>query len=817
MSDKAALTGLKVIDVSNVRTGAQASQTLADFGADVVHIEPPGGSELRAQSAWPFWARGKRGVQLDLKDASDLAVARGLIRGADVVIESWRPGVAERLGLGYEALAADNPGLIHCSITGFGRAGPLADLQGYEGVVAAKLGVNWTLAGLTSRDGPAFCTAAYAAYPASQLAIQGVLAALYERARSGRGQRVETSLIQGLTVHDTFQWFARVVAQRYSGGFLQAARVVDGVPTGGLSFRLLIALTKDGKWLQFSQTPDRLFKAMMRMFGLDWMFEDPKWASLPDFDDVEQRVAFWEMLLGIVRSKTVAEWNAEFDRDPNVWGEQFRENSEVLTHPQMLWNRMVAEVDDRDLRRMRFPGALARMDVTPARVDRPAPRLGEHDAAIRAESGRAAAERVPVIAAPPRGRLPLEGVTVIELGTYYAAPYGSTLLAELGARVIKVEQPDGDPQRNMLPFPELAGLKALQGKECVAVNLGTERGRQIAYRLIGGADIVLQSFRAGAAGRLKLDAESLKAINPDLVYLAAPGYGEDGPFGHRPAFAPTIGAAAGLAWRNAGPLVPSGPDLPVADVKRAAMQLGAAVMGVGNADGTSAVTVATAMMLALIARDRGAGGQHLLTTMLSSVAHAICEATVEYEGRPDPPVADLGLHGLSALYRLYETAEEWVFLAAPSEREWPRLTRALPGGEALAADARFVDAGARAANDAALAEALAAILKTAPGAHWETCLRAADVACVVAARGPVEARYMDEGDVGDQCGMITTARHPILDEIPRLSPLLRFSRSGMRAGEAGLTGQDTQAVLRDYGYGDDEIAALAADGVIVLG
>lgn len=816
MPPTSALRGLKVVDFSGQRTGAQVSQTLADFGADVVLVEPMGGGSLRDQAAWPFWARGKRSVQLDLKSDADLAVARKLALNADVLVETWRPGVAERLGLGYEALSADHPGLVYASITGFGRIGPLSRLQGYEGVVAAKLGVNWTLAGMTAREGPAFCTAAYASYPASQLLIQAILAALHQKQSSGRGQRVETSLAQALTVHDTFQWFARVVAQRYSGGFSQAPRAVDGVPTGGLSFRLLIALTKDGQWLQFSQTPDRLFKAMMGMFGLAWMFDDPKWSSAPDFEEAAQRREFWEVLLGVVRSKTAAEWEAEFDKDPNVWGETFRQDTQVLSHPQMLWNRMVADHEDRDAGHLRSPGPVARLDATPAAVDRPAPRLGEHDAAIRAEAAAAGPERAPD-GATDASRPPLEGVTVIELGSYYAAPYGSTLLAELGARVIKLEQPEGDPQRNMLPFPEVAGLKSLQGKECVAVDLNIERGREIAYRLIAKADILLQSFRAGAARRLKLDPDSLKAVNPDLIYVAAPGYGEDGPYGRRPAFAPTIGAAAGLAWRNAGALIPSGPDLPLDRVKAAALQLGAAVMGVGNADGISSVTVATAMMLGLAARDRGAGGQHMLTSMLSSVAHAISEAAIEYRDRPSPPVADAGLHGFGALYRLYETADEWVFLAAPTDREWVRLTAALADGPSLAGDARFASAGARRRHDAELAEALAAIFKTRSAQAWESALCGLDVACVVAARGPVEAHYMDPGDVGDQCDLVTTARHPILDEIPRLRPLVRFSESATLAGDAALVGQHTHSVLAGMGYTDREIADLAEDAVIVLG
>ena len=816
MDRSAALAGLRVIDFSNQRTGAQVSQILADFGADVLHVEPIGGSPLRAEAAWPCWARGKRAIQLDLKNQGDLATARALAAHCDVAIETFRPGTAERLGLGYDALAADNPRLVYASITGFGPNGPMANMPGYEAVVLAKFGAMSALSGLTDREGPAFPTAAYASYPASQLALQAILAALYERETSGAGQRVQTSLAQALTVHDTFNWFSRVVARRYSDGFVQTPRSTKGVPGGGLSFRLLIALTADGQWLQFSQTPDRLFRAMMEMFGLTWMFDHPQWSTAPDFDDVNQRIAFWEILLKVVRSRTAAQWAEAFDRHPNVWGECFRKDSELLDHPQMQWNGMVARMVDSERGVVRQPGALARMSLTPAQLDRPAPRLGEHDAALRALAAQAPPPPRPAAADAPPGLAPLTGVTVVELGTYYAAPFGATLLAELGARVIKLEQLDGDPHRNMLPFPEIAGLKVLQGKQCVAVELHTDKGRQIAHRVISGADIVLQSFRAGVAQRLGLDAQTLRVLNPDLIYVSAPGYGEDGPCGHRPAFAPTIGAAAGLAWRNAGATIPTGSDLTLDEIKPAAMRLGAAVMGVGNSDGLSAVTVASAMLIGLYARQRGAGGQDLMTTMLSSTAHALSEIMVEYPDRPPVATADGRSYGLGALYRLYETADGWVFLAAPSDQDWSRLAAALPDGKRLADDPRYATRQSRVAHDTELSADLAAVLRSRPAEDWQEALLRAAVACAVVAPAPVESNYLDDDSLGRASGYVTMGRHPILDEIPRLAPLVGFSRSSTVAGDAGLVGQDTAAVLGDFGFDADDIIALEREGVIVL-
>jgi crotonobetainyl-CoA:carnitine CoA-transferase CaiB-like acyl-CoA transferase len=810
------LDGIRVVDFSNVRSGAQISQILADFGADVVHVETPGGSALRHEAAWPFWARGKRNVELDLKAPADLDVARKLAGRADVVIETFRPGVADRLGIGYDALVKTNPRLVYASVSGFGRNSPYAQVQGYEAVVLAKLGVPWMLTDMVARPGPAFPAAAYSSYPATQLALQGILAALYEREDSGLGQRIETTLVQGQTVYDTFNWFARLLAQRFNESFKQVTRTEGGVPVGGLAYRLMVALTKDGRWLQFSQTTPRLFHAMMKMFELDWMFDDPKWKSAPEFDDHETRREFWELLLGKVRAKTAVEWLEAFDTNPNVWGEMYRNDAELLDHPQMLWNDMVAERDDPLLGKIRSPGPIAHLRATPANVGRPAPAPREHDAAVRSEAeSQATPSKMPV--AEPRGA-PLAGITVIELGTYYAAPFAATLLAELGARVIKLEELAGDPHRHMLPMPEVAGIKVLQGKESIAVDLGTAEGRDVAHAIIAKADVVLQSFRGGVAEKLGLDPVTIRALNPDIIYLSAPGYGVDGPYARRPAFAPTIGAAVGFAHRNAAATIPAHAGLTLEEVKPASLQMFCAGASGGNADGMSAVTAATAMLLGLLARKRGMGGQDMFTSMLSSAAHALSEVLVTYEGAPTVAAPDPGCYGLHALYRLYQAGDgKWLFLAAPTDRDWGRLTAALKGGGDLATDPRFAGAQARAEHDDALVATLAAHFATKGAQAWEDTLLPHGVACVAVWDGPVEANFIDEGSFGRASGFVTQGHHPFLDEVPRLAPLVAFSRSATIAGNAGLLGQETDILLREFGFGQEAIAALHAAGRVVQG
>ncbi|MET0182180.1 MAG: CoA transferase [Caulobacterales bacterium] len=804
-----ALSGLRVVDFSSYRTGAQATQVFADFGAHVTMVEPPGGSSLRQDRAWPFWGRGKQSVEIDLRSEKGAIAARALVRDADVVISTFRRKTLSNLGLDYARTSVENPRLVQCNITGFGSSGALADLQGYEGIVAAKLGAFWALESLTSRPGPSFCTAAYASFPASQLAVQGVLAALYEREASGLGQFVETSLAKGLSMHDTHRWFAHIAAQQ--SGELSEERVRDDsdAPASGMPLRLLVALTRDNQWLQFSQVAPRLFKAMMQEFGLSEMLEDPTWKGAPDYPDTERRRALWDKMLSIVRERTISEWRTVFARNPNVWAEKFTTGTELLDHPQMNWNGFIAETNDAVRRRIRMPGAIARMSKTPPQPNRAAPSLGQNEAPKSVEQRSISANH-------QLNAAPLAGVTIVELGTFFPAPYSASLLADLGARVIKLEQLEGDGNRHWLPYPEVAGIKAMLSKECVAVDLTTPEGQEIAHRIVAKADILLQSYRAGAAERIKLDETAVRQINPDIIYQSCPGYGEDGPCGDKPAFAPTIGAAGGLAWRNAGAMISTHDDMTLDEIKRGARSLAVAVTGVGNADGPAAAVNATAMLLGLLARARGAGGQHIMTTMLSSVAHNVAELMIEYADAPNTLTADDGLFGLGPRYRLYEASDEWVFLAAPQEKELRRLVRAIIGAQQLSEDARRAIADVRPEDDADLTKILAAIFREQSASWWESFLCSHDVACVVAARGPVEARYLEADGVGEQCGLVIPTEHPIYGSIQRLAPMTTFSRSPNTPGDAGLLGQHTEKVLLELGYDSAAIAELEGNKIIFV-
>ena len=183
--------------------GALCTLVMADYGAEVIKVEPPGGDPFRFQPAWISWNRGKKGIVLDLRTTAGREHAIHLAGAADVLVESFRPGDMADWGLAYDTLSQLYPRLVYCSITGFGQKGPLRRVKGYEGVVAAKAGRMLNLQGQPTRDGPVYSAVYTGSWHASQAAVRGIIGALRVRDLCGRGQWVQTSIVQNLaSPHD---------------------------------------------------------------------------------------------------------------------------------------------------------------------------------------------------------------------------------------------------------------------------------------------------------------------------------------------------------------------------------------------------------------------------------------------------------------------------------------------------------------------------------------------------------------------------------------------------------------------------------------
>ena len=254
--------------------------------------------------------------------------------GADVLVETFRPGVMERLGLGYEDLATENPRLVYGSVSGFGRMGPYANAKAYEALVMARVGALWASQSMVAREGPAHVSVPYCSYGASQQLLAGICAALHERERSGEGQRVEATLVNGLASLGTWNWYLNVITSKFPDAFTPSSPFgKHGLPLSPMTFMLLIALSKDGRWMQFSQVQLHLYMEMLKVFGLDWMLQDEEWKDAVWAADNPKTGEYWDKLYEAVQSKTLAEWNEVFETRPQRVGRDHAAGQRVVGPP----------------------------------------------------------------------------------------------------------------------------------------------------------------------------------------------------------------------------------------------------------------------------------------------------------------------------------------------------------------------------------------------------------------------------------------------------------------------------------------------------
>ncbi len=798
--------GITVLDFSRGRPGAVATMVMSDFGADVIKVEPPGGDPFRRWPGALQWDRGKKSVILDLKTGDGRRDAQRLAGQADVVVESYRPGVARRLGVDYETLSAHRSELVYCSLTGFGPRGRYSGYKGYEGVVAAKSGRMMMFSGLNRREGPNFVAVQGASHSAAMALVRGAVAALYVRNRTGRGQRVETSLLQAVTPFDHCGWIQGQMAVKDPERYPEDPYIGLGRPnpTGYLSVR-----TRDGRWMILANVVERLFRSMLHTLDLAHVYDDPRFASAPNIPD-DDRKALERLVLERMQEKTLAEWMDIFvNQTADVAAEPYMTSREGVDHPQMVHMGQVADVTDPRVGAMRQLGPLVKMGGTPGGPRWPAPEPGEHTEEVLAGLNGSPQGRSNGASAPMPTR-PLEGVTVLDLGTVINGPLGCSLLSELGARVIRIEAPGGDYLRHSLGG--LAVHRTMAGSEGMCLNLKTPEGQEIVRKLAARADILLHSMRPGAPERTGIGYSQLAEINPGLVYLYSGGYGATGPHSRRPSMAPIPGAVCGGAMAQMGrdSLPPPELELTIEEVEEGSRKLGRA--NDGSTDHCSAMGNSVGMLLGLYAREHTGRGQYIEASMLGSNAYANVDDFFRYEGKPPRRIPDADGYGRHALYRLYPARDGWVFLACPFEEEWRALCETV-GRQDLLDDPRFSTPEARLEHDEALAVELAGVFAGRAPLEWESLLTAADVACVKAEDRGMYYFYDEDPHVREN-GFITQVETARLGSFWRYGPLVRFSHTEGKAGPGVLRGEHTRPILLELGYTEEQIAGFKEAGVI---
>ena len=362
-----ALEGIRVVDLTSYIAGSYAAMMLGDLGADVIKVESLEGDPFRELEGFFGWNRGKRSVAANLKAPEGCEIVYRLVAQSDVAMENYRPGVAERLGVGYEALRAINPRLIYSATTAFGSDGPYRDRPGFDPLLQAMGG----LMALQGGDGPpVFLRVAVADYYAAALTAQGVLAALFARERTGRGQRVETSLLNA-------------VLALQSGGVLDYPGRKP-LPRDNPTYRLYRG--SDGNYFFIACGNETFWRKLCRAIGRPELLEDPRFQSWNLRREHHHALA--PALEAIFGSRPCDEWLTLL-ADHDIPCARVQPLSEFMHDPAVAFHRMTPTYEHPTTGALTLMGLPIRLSETPGRNAGPPPTLGQHTEVVLGELGYA--------------------------------------------------------------------------------------------------------------------------------------------------------------------------------------------------------------------------------------------------------------------------------------------------------------------------------------------------------------------------------------------------------------------------------------------
>jgi len=377
------LSGIRVIELAHIMAGPCCGLMLADMGADVIKLEKaPAGDDSRRflppdiggeSAAFLMMNRNKRGIVVDLKTAGGKQVARRLLAGADVVIENYRKGTMELLGLGYETLRQDNPGLIYCEISGFGRTGPYAERGGFD-LIAQGMSGLMSITGEAPGRPPIKCGAPMTDITAGILGAMGVLAAYIQRAKTGQGQRVDTSLFEAGIVH-TYWQSAIAMASDTSPGPMGSAHPLNAPYE---AFK-----TSDG-WITLGAANQANWLKLLDLITAPELGEDPRFTN--NHGRITHRIELAKALAPIIRTRTSADWLSRLEA-VGVPAGPVLDVAEMHRDPQTLAREMVTKAPHTKLGQVKTLGAPVKFSATPGGVTRGAPLLGEHTREVLVEYG----------------------------------------------------------------------------------------------------------------------------------------------------------------------------------------------------------------------------------------------------------------------------------------------------------------------------------------------------------------------------------------------------------------------------------------------
>lgn len=673
MADGLALAGLRVVDLTD-ETGHLAGRILADLGAEVLKIEPPGGDPTRrrgpfvggephpdAGAQWLARNLGKRSIVLDLDGDAGRERLHALLRAADVLLETLRPAQVARLGLDPAGLAALNPRLIACAITPYGRSGPKAALRGSDLTALAASG-NLFMTGDADRA-PVRCRMPVTHYHGAAEAALGVLFALWQRDRSGAGQQVDVAL-QELMLMPNMTHPAQAAVQGYrgqrSGNFNRVGQTIQQeiwpCKDGFVSFAMRGGAARIPGLIAITQYMDEHGMAPPVLKERDWTKYNNNLLSQEQVDEIAAPFA------AFFRTQTMQElYDAACAR--RLMLAPANTEREILHSRQLAARAYFTERAPSPARdeRLRLPGRFAEFPL--ARIGERAPALG--DATGFADRPRFAAPRRAPAAA---GAGAFAGLKVLEFGAGAAAPLATRYFADHGATVVKIEsrqrpdflrtlRDDGSGKLDHSLFFACINPNKLSA----GLNMKHPRAVELAKRLIGWADVVIENFAPGVMAKWGLDYATIKDELPGLIMVSTCLWGQTGPERAYPGFGGQGSALAGFnyltGWSDREPLGPFGTIT----------------------DSISPRYGVVALTAALLHRARTGEGAYIDVSQVEAGVYGLSEWLLGYEASGRTAGRDGNRAPHAAPHGVFPCAgdDRWIAIAVHDDGDWRRLVTAM--------------------------------------------------------------------------------------------------------------------------------------------
>ncbi|MBW2271149.1 MAG: CoA transferase [Deltaproteobacteria bacterium] len=702
------LFDIRVLELADER-GEYCGKLLAGAGADVIKVEPPEGSPTRRigpfvdgvedpEKSLHFWHYnfGKRSVALDLAAPEGRERFKSLVAEADVVLESHPPGYLASLGLGFEELSQINPRLVMASISPFGQHGPYRDWQGSDLVHLAMGGVMMCTGYDPTPEGeydtpPIAPQMWHSSHIVGSQTADAIIAALLYREKSGRGQYVDASIHRAVSCNTgtdiPFWVFSRLPTLRQTGRYGMPVMVPE-----------TLAATKDGRHvLAFVSSEFRIGR------------EHQKWIDMLDAhgaaDDLtDEKYQDLEYVLrpeAIRHFHAVARrWVAGYKYERDVWKEAqalrlhwapVRRPEDNLFDPHWRERATFQSVHHEELgRSIDYVSAPWLSEECPWRTGPRAPRIGEHNGELLGRAPAAPVRSAPPPAAPPRGAPPfaLEGVRILDLAWVVAGAGGPRILAGLGAEVIRVEWkgrldtlrtgggiPVGEERERVLRgeslYPTRVGVnqgsvfaEVNPGKRSIGLNLKSARGVELLHDLVAVSDVVVENFTARLLEKFGVTYESMRAVNPSIIYMQQPGFGRRGRYADFLSSAPVGEAFSGLT-EMAGmptPYPPSG-------------------WGYLYLDWSASYYCAMALLAALYYREKTGRGQYIDGSLCEPGLLLTGTAMLDYQvnGQAWQRIGNASPYKPACPHGAYRCRgeERWIAIAVFTDEAWRALAGVL--------------------------------------------------------------------------------------------------------------------------------------------